>query len=101
MNPSGMARGYHKTAHEARIATDQSVRQGEVRLLEWLGLYLVMPSGGHKKDDLALVEDRGDDGDVRQVAAARQLRVVADQHVALLNALILARALCVIPQLHY
>ena len=60
----------------------------------------MMPSGGHKKDDLALVEDRGDDSDVRQVAAARQLGVVADQHVALLNAFILARALCVIPQLH-
>ncbi len=59
-----------------------------------------MPSGGHKKDDLALIEDRGDDGDVRQVAAARQLGVVADQHVALLNAFIFARALRVIPQLH-
>jgi len=61
----------------------------------------VMPSGGHKKNDLALVEDRGDDSDVRQVAAARQLGVVADQHVALLNAFILAGALCVIPQLHH
>ena len=71
-----------------------------MRLLGWLGLYLVMPSGGHKKDDLALVEDRGDDGDVRQVAAARQLGVVADQHVALLNAFIFSRAHCVIPQLH-
>lgn len=59
-----------------------------------------MPSRGHKKHDLALVEDRGDDGDVRQVAAACQLRVVADQHVALLNAFIFSRALRVIPQLH-
>jgi len=71
-----------------------------VRLLRWPGLYLVMPSGGHKEDNLALVEDRGDDSDVRQVAAPCQLGVVADQHVALLNAFILAGALCVIPQLH-
>ena len=59
-----------------------------------------MPSGGHKKYDLALIEDRGDDSDVRQVAAPRQLGVVAHQHVALLNAFIFARALRVIPQLH-
>ncbi len=42
------------------------------------GLYLVMPSRGNKEDYLALVEDRCDDCDVRQVAAASQLWVIAD-----------------------
>ena len=59
-----------------------------------------MPSGGHKEDDLALVEHRCDDSNVRQVAAASQLGVIADQNIALLDALMLAGALCVVPQLH-
>ncbi len=61
------------------------------------GLYLVMPSGGHKEDNLALVEDWSDDSDVRQVAASSLLGVVTNQNITLLDALFLARALSVIP----
>ena len=64
------------------------------------GLYLVMPSGGHKKDNLALVEDWSDDSDVRKVAASSLLGVITNQHITLLHPLFLAGALGVIPQLH-
>jgi len=48
-----------------------------------------------------VVEDGGHDGDVGQVAAARQLRVVAQQHVALPQALVAARTFrAPVPQLH-
>ena len=41
---------------------------------------------------LPVVEDGCHDGYVRQVTAAGQLRVVAEQHIALAQALALARA---------
>lgn len=57
----------------------------------------MMPSGGHKEDDLALVEDWSDDSDVRQMATPGLLGVVTNQHIPLLDALLLAGAFCVIP----
>ena len=60
----------------------------------------MVPSGGHKEDDLALIEDGCDDSDVRQVTAAGQLGIITNQNIALLDALMLAGALRVVPQLH-
>ena len=50
-------------------------------------------SGCHVEDDGAFPEDGRDDGDVGEVGAACQLRVVGHQHIALLDALLLAGAL--------
>lgn len=65
------------------------------------GLHLVVPSRGHKEDNFALAEDRRDDSDVRQVAASCQLGVVAHKHIPLIQPLLLAWTLCVVPQLQF
>lgn len=64
------------------------------------GPYLVMASGGHKEDNLALAEHWCDDSDIRQVAAASQLWIIAHQHIALLDSLVLTRTYRVVAQLH-
>lgn len=56
-----------------------------------------MPSGSNKEDDLALVEHWSDDCDVWQMAAPSLLRVITNQHITLLDALVLTWTLCVIP----
>lgn len=65
------------------------------------GLHLVVPSRGHKEDNFVLAEDRRDDSDVRQVAASCQLGVVAHKHIPLIQPLLLAWTLCVVPQLQF
>lgn len=61
----------------------------------------VVAPARHEEHDFAAVKNGCHDGDVRQVAAARQLRVIGDQDVALLQAFPPARAaLAPVPQLH-
>lgn len=47
----------------------------------------MVPPRRHEEHDLPLLEDGRDGGDVWQVAAARQLGVVGDQYISLLDSM--------------
>ncbi len=60
----------------------------------------MVAAGRDAEDDAAVVEDGGDDGNVRQVAASGQLRVVAHQNLPLLQPMRPALPLRPVVELH-